>query len=607
MTAAAEACAHAALYLAGQTAVDVPQRSVFDLFAWTGEHAAKLDNALLAMGSSIAKASIVPAVAVDGVRWARLMEAKLWPEGAFSLMKAPTVAKRTGARLVSPDINGERLHRLETIARRRCIDLAPSGRLLAEWSERLARSLVDRQAAPRTWSRFYDDLKRVFDATGEKLQALTGKAIILDRARKLRPAGGQGGTSEPSPYVRDESTRRRRTKNGVPLPPSTLTQRYRFVEDKIPFSPDTVRAYVDAGLVRRYDPVEALAGLGAALGKQANDRRRREALTWAFGVARSTGNGVQEALQSARLQVPTLSGWRPATQTAFSSSWTPVGQTPESFLVMSADASPDCLRARDALLANSADWPSVPGTTKRQWVEFLKLLGVVDGLKPVAAAVQEVGTGQNWNNLVRNGAPKEGLDSDWCQEASSAAVRHPYTSYLRRGEAWRLPGQIEHADLSASGKELFHELAFRHLEAWGARYLTFEIGRFERQHRDWNQKQLPTPLATFVRSKPWIAVTTVEETRFRRPRDCWAARAKRDGPPRFMERISDTAQELVQGNDEFADLIFGRMLGLRDWQSPDTAMERLQELAAAAPSLGGTRTHGLPQGAPTRLARCIDH
>lgn len=586
MTAAAEACAHAALYLAGQTAIDVPQRSVFDLVAWTGEHAAKLDNALIGMGSSIARAPIVPAVVVDGVGWASLTEAKLWPEGAFSLMKAPEVAKRTGARLVSPDINGERLSRLETIARRKYIDLDPSGQLLAEWSERLASSLADRQAAPRIWSRFYDDLKRVFDATGEKLQALTGKAIILDRERKLRPAGGQGGTSEPCPYIRDESTRRRRTKDGVPLPPSTLTRRYRFVEEKIPFRADTMSAFVDAGLVRLYDPVEALAGLGAALGKQANDRRRREALTWAFGVAHSTGTGVQAALQGAGLQVPTLSGWRPANQTAFSSSWTPVGKTLESFLVVTADTSPDCLGARDALLANFADWPSVPGATKRQWVGFLKLLGVVDGLKPVAAAVQEVGTGQNWNNLVRNGAPKEGLDGDWCQEASRAAVGHPYTPYQRKGEAWRLPGQLEHADLSASGKELFHELAFRHLEAWGTQYLTFDIGRFERQRRDWNQKQLPTPLATFVRSKPWIAVSTDGEPRLRKSEECWAARTRRDGPPRFMERISDTILELVQGNDEFADLVFGASLGLRDWQSRDTAVERLLSLAAVARSLG---------------------
>jgi len=586
ITAMAEACAHVALYLAGQADMKIPQRSVFDFVSWTDKHAGKLDAAFDEMGSSLADAPIVPVVAVDGVRWASLTETKLWPNGAFSLMKAPEVAKRTGARLVSPKIDGERLHRLETIAGRKYLDLAPSGPRLAEWSERFARSLFDRQAAPRTWSRFYEDLNRVFEAADEELNALTGKTIILERSKQLRPAGWDSGASGTNLFVRDESTRRRRAKGGVPLPPAALTRRYRFVEEKIAFRRDTLNAFIDAGLVREFEPVEALAGLGSVLGKRANDNRRREALKWAFSVSRSAGTGIQEALWSAQLHVPTSSGWKPAAETAFSSSWTPVGQTLENFLVEAADTSPDCRRARDALLTDFADWPPVPGGTKRQWVEFLKLLGVIDGLQPVAATMQEGGEGWSWNNLVRNGDLKQGLDGDWCREASRSTFGYPYTLYRRRGEAWRLPGQIDHAELSKIGKELFHELAFRHLEACGAQYITFDVGRFDRSSRNWDKKTLPTPLATFLRSKAWIVVSTDEETRFCKANQCWAARTKRDRPPRFMERISDTVSELVQGSEEFADLVFGDALGLRDWHSPDTAAERLQALALVAPSLG---------------------
>ena len=53
-----------------------------------------------------------------------------------------------------------------------------------------------------------------------------------------------------------------------------------------------------------------------------------------------------------------------------------------------------------------------------------------------------------------------------------------------------------------------------------------------------------------------------------------------------MERISDTISELVQGSEEFADMVFGDALRLRDWHSRDTAAERLQALAVVAPSLG---------------------
>ncbi len=152
MEAAAEACAHAALYLTGQAVMQIPQHSVFDLAAWTGNHAAKLDAALDGMGRSLAVASIIPVIPIGGVRWASLTETKRWPEGTFSLMKASEVAKRTGARLVSPEIVGERLRRLKLMACRQYHSLAPSGRLLAEWSECFAHSLYERQAAIRTWS-----------------------------------------------------------------------------------------------------------------------------------------------------------------------------------------------------------------------------------------------------------------------------------------------------------------------------------------------------------------------------------------------------------------------------------------------------------------------
>ena len=585
MKAAAEACAHAALHVAGQAGTQIPQCAVFDLVAWIGRHAGQLDAALDGMGSSLADAPVVPAITDGGARWASLSGVSVWPAGAFSLMKATEVAKRTGARLVSAELNGRRLDRLRAMAKRNHLYPSPSGERLADWSERFAQSLAVRNAAARTWSRFYEDLNRVFGAAKEKLNALAGKAVMLDRSGKLRPAGGHDAASGAGVFVRSEASRRRRAKNGVPLPPATLARRYRFLDEKIPFGRDTLNAFIGAGLVREYDPVEALAGLGSALGANANDTRRREALTWAFGVWRTAGAGIQEALRSARLQVPTASGWRPATQAAFSSSWTTIGLTLENFLVEATDVSPDCRRARDALLVGFADWPAGPGGTKGQWVDFLTLLGVADGLRPVAGRLQESGEGSSWNNLARSGDAKEALDRDWCRQASLASCRHPWTMYRRRGEAWRLPGQIEHGELRDAAKEAFHELAFRHLEAHKAMCLTFDIGRFERAQRDRNRQTLPTPLATFLRSKAWIASGMHEEPRFRKASECWASRTRQGRPPRFIERVPDTVAVLLEGSEELADLVFGGALALRDWHNADTAPERLRALAVVAPGL----------------------
>ena len=589
MRAAAETCVHAALHVAGHTDPQIPRRTVFDLVAWTGEHTGELDAALQGIGRSLRDAPIVPTIAaVDGsCRWASLAAISIWPAGPFSLMKASSVSKRTGARLVSAELDDRRVDRLRTMAQRLYLDLSPSDPHLAEWSERFARSLVDQNATARTWTRFYNDLHLVFDAAGKELKALAGKTIFIDRLKKLRPAGSRDAESGARVFVRDETARRGRAKDGVPLPPSTLSRRYRFLAEKIAIRRDTLNAFIGAGLVREYDPLEALVALGSALGTNANDNRCREALTWAFRVWRSAGADIQEKLRRACLRVPTSSGWRLATEAAFSSSWTPIGRALENFLVEASDTSPDCRRARDALLVDFADWSATSGGTKGQWVAFLKLLGVADGHRPLAGRLRESDWGSTWTSLVYGGDAKAAMDEDWCREASCAALfRHPYTKYSTRGAAWRLPGQIEHDELPETAKEKFHELAFGHLAAYNAEYLTFLVGRYERLRRDWNEQTLPTPLATFLRSKPWIAVSGAEgKPSLRKADECWASRTRQGRPPRFMERIPDVAAELVESSEDLADLVFSDAIGLRDWNSPDTAPERLRALAAVARAL----------------------
>ena len=464
-------------------------------------------------------------------------------------------------------------------------NLRPSGERLAEWSESFARSLAERNAKPRTWSRFYNDLGPVFRAAGANLPALAGKRIMLDRSKRLRAAGVDGASGR-SVFVRTETPRRRRTKGGVPLPPATLARRYRFVDEKIRFRRETLNALLEADLVREYDPVEALSGLASALGARANDNRRREALTWAFRVWRATGGTIEDALRNAELRVPTLSGWQPATQAAYSSSWTPVGRILENFLMEASDTSPDCRRAREGLLVGFTDWPMVPGGSKRRWVEFLALLGVSDGLRPVPGEMLARGEGWRWRQFVRKGAAEEALDEDWCKEASLTSFRHPYTVYQRKGEAWRFPGQMEHEELPEGAKEMFHELAFRHLEAQDAEFLTFDVGRFERTRPYWDKRNVPTPLATFLRTRAWVAVGAREELAFRRPHECWAARTRRQRPPRFVDRLPDALAGLVEGSEDLSKLVFGT-LGLRDWHDEGTATERLEALAAVAPALAG--------------------
>ena len=88
LKAAAEASARAALHIARKADTPTLQRAVFDLFAWTGPHAGKLDAAFDGLGSSLKDAPVVPVIPVDRCHWSSLSGVHVWPAGRFSLMKA---------------------------------------------------------------------------------------------------------------------------------------------------------------------------------------------------------------------------------------------------------------------------------------------------------------------------------------------------------------------------------------------------------------------------------------------------------------------------------------------------------------------------------------
>ena len=263
-----------------------------------------------------------------------------------------------------------------------------------------------------------------------------------------------------------------------------------------------------------------------------------------------------------------------------------MGTTLENYLVEAAEQSADCRRARDLLLVGQQDWPVSLQDAKRHWRHFLELIGVADGLRPVPARMTRRGSPSYlWNGVLRDGKPTEGLDEDWCAEVARISLNHPYTDdYLMKGEAWRLPGQIEHEALPETVKEAFCFLVFEHLKTHGKTYFQFKVGRFERYQSHWDRQILPTPLATFLRSRSWIAASTQDGMAFRNSRDCWASRARRHWPPRFIDRVPEAMADFAEG-EEFAELAFGETLRLRNWQSQETAVARLQVLASVSASL----------------------
>ena len=336
----------------------------------------------------------------------------------------------------------------------------------------------------------------------------------------------------------------------MPLPPPTLTRRYRFLDEKIlirPRHPERLHQGQPCARIRSDGSPEV--GLGSALGTKANDNRRREALTWAFSVWRTAGAGIQKALWSARLYgYRQSSGWRLATQAAFSSSWTSIGLTLENFLVEASDTSPDCRRARNALLVDFADWPSGHGGTKRHWVSFLMLLGVdgrteARGGTSCRKAVKD-GPGTVWCATV---TAKAALDQDWCTEASPVclpkSVHDVQQKRLSRGDC---RGRSSTRNCPKPRRRRSTELAFRHLEVHNAKYLTFTVGRY----RPRSQRILePANAPHAARDVPAIQEPGSPLARTRETRLPEGERVLGDPHeagaelPRFLECMPDTVSE----------------------------------------------------------------
>lgn len=578
MEAAAEACAAATLSIVEHD-MPIPSQAVFDLFAWTGEHEEKLDSALESAGSSLNEAKAIPIIVPKGEQaWSNLSEISIYPQGPFSLLKNKEVAKHVGAHLVSNELDDRRIKRLEEVAQRVCFTLTPSGETLAEWSEVFAHSLKERKITPSTWSKFYKDLPLLFEACDANLAELNRKLIFYDRSGKLRPAGGHGEEGQSGVFIRSDVPKGKRKKAGIPLPPAALSRRYRFLDEKIKLGSDTLDTFTKIDLTREYNPIEALSGLKSVLGENANEKQREEALGWVFRVwcATTKDNGIEDRLLEAGLYVPTLSGWCPAKQAAFSSSWkTPNGKTLEDYLTEAAKLSSDCREARNFLLVSQEKWPIEILKTNKDWTRFLEIIGVTDGLKPVKGHLMYKGLGHQWNYILQNGDPTEALDTDWCAESKvmDSRCRFRNTEYTRKGHAWRMPGQMEHDSLSKKAREALCTLIFEHLKIHETHYFQFKI----ESRRDLNI--LPTPLATFLRSKAWISTMTQDRDAFRSPGQCWASRGSRNPPPRFVDRVLESVANFSK-ESKLAELAFSNDgLGLRNWQNETTAIDRLQELA----------------------------
>lgn len=587
LDAAAYTAAAAALAIVDGS-LDVPEASVVDLAAWAPSHGPRIIGAFDALKLPLKAAEIWPVVSGGTVRWAGFDTLYAWPDVRVRQLTPSRLATAADAAIILSELGEARLSRVKALASAVSLPLTLTEAVLGDWSETIAgKFAAEKKWSPTRWRSLLEDIVALFTAAGLRLSALEGRKILISGDENLIAATARGMEGAPPVFVRVRSGKGRGG-DGPPSPPPSLARKFRFVHEGVELGEVTQRAFEKAGLLRRYDALEILGGIKGALGASPTELQRRDALTWAFKVWRAGGGKVvEDALRAAELHAPTLAGWHPIPNALASTSWGPLGRTLEPYLHDAAPISPDCADQRDRLLISFADWPLAATDDRREdWQRFLGVLGLVDGLRPIAGTVRAKGTPSNyWLPLFRTGKADIGLDAAWVERASKQSLDYPQTDFNRKGEVWRLPGQLEHSSLPEAAREALSELIVAYLREQGENQLAFTVEHW----RGWEKATLPTPLAVFLREAAWVASTRGDEVAFSAPRNSWSTTAARQPPPRFVARFASEPGQRAG----LPAILFDPRIGLRDWSDPASAPQRLAALAGAVDDLSAAERRDL--------------
>ena len=583
LEAAAEACAAAALKII-ENKLAVDESSVVDLITWSQPHVEKILEGFEKLEKQFASSDIWPVMAARGFGWSSLENLYQWPTIGIKYLKPRRLAKVVNAAILPTELGEKRLARIADLAKSVLLPLDLQEEVLAGWVAGVASNLASvKGTSKKMWGEFYDDIVTLFSVSSLNLSVLQGKPLFIDgKGGILEAKETSTGSYEPI-FVRSRGARGR-NRSGPPKPPSSLSRRLKFLDDQIALSEDTLREFEKAGLVRRYDALEVLESTTASLAGKATDIQRRDCLRWTFRVWLNTGGGgaLETVLFKAKLHVPTSTGWTSSNEAFFSASWTRAGKDLELFLRDACGQSPDCAHQKERLLQDYEDWP-VTSTQDRKsdWVRFLNVLGVRDGLHPIAGKIKGRGTPSNyWHRLFFHGDQEIGLGDTWVRAVRAERLAHPQTEYLLEGKCWRFPGQLEHDALTHSAKETLSCLITAYLKDKGSEQFEFEVVHW----RGVERAKFPTPLQLFLRDASWMSVHRRNEASLSRPSKCWSTQTLRQVPPQFVHRFTAEPGIRISAPDVF----FDERVGLRDWTASRSVVERLSALADALNDLSAS-------------------
>ncbi|MFF4850468.1 sacsin N-terminal ATP-binding-like domain-containing protein [Streptomyces sp. NPDC001194] len=515
-----------------------------------------------------------------GETWSSLQDSAAWPEGKrpWRVLTADALAE-AGAPLLATSVGPVRHTRLDKLCRTLLSrPLRAPAQLTAEWVERVATTLPreDEMTAGRLWGDFYSDIAVAFARDPE---ALRGRRILLDQSMRLRsalsgvtdsPQKGEVVFFHPDTAGGDSAAQ-------VPSDLKALRRRIAFTHPAIAWDiqgRDFLQGY---RLVRPYELDRVFDALQDLLSEHPSEALSRDVLTFAFRQYPALTEAQRRRLPRIPFRVPLATNvWDKAVRCSFSAAWGTEGALRlDGFLNEGGARVPALASQRDWWINGPESWP-IPVQDRAGWVEFLKALGVCDGLRLTRVGERikpSYGNDLGPVSLAVRFGLGDRLAAVWTADVRARWTKfaHPWTQYEFTRAPAHLAGGSEVAALTDAARREFAELLIHGLRTWSQEMLTFSVHRPTYQFKD--EHVWPTPLASFLRGLDWLPVEHPDGPAFVAPRQAWFST---DGElPAFIPALPLSIRRLL-ADKEVADRLL--QLGLRRWDDPQHAGASVRQL-----------------------------
>jgi hypothetical protein len=585
---AAELCLAIAGTLAdaGETAPEFVGAAV-DALSWTNERD-RVFEACTRLDVDVGSL-MLPSMRRPGTsdRWARLDKIYNWDDQRYRILHRNWLVRVCDLPMLPRKLGPSRMQALDAFVNDTDFPLTAPSETWAKWVPQLAADLARRRKlVRRDWEDFYADLA----SSPAVLSYLRGTEIFRLADGSCGRANSQDTSEESELFINpvpEQLQRRRKRLSGTALfPPDSIAKRMIFADPDLNWPPAVTNAFFEAQLATEYSLPRVLSKMGKLLGKRPRQASVIAALGWAFAAYKSLKSvEMEQALRTANLSIPLAGNTRrSASSVYFGAGWRDTkGDLLSEFLEAAPEEARSLRHLREGLLTSWEAWPFKEKGTSAEWVHFMRLLGVRDGLvavrhasvaKPMYEWMRfrssdegplsiETAIGTWWRQAVRKANPADGF-------------RYQSGSYQTGETLYSFPGQAEHPSMSPAARFLYARLI---VLALGDLPPSFLVTVLHRTGGNADSVSLESPLAAFLRRAEWLPIGGADEVAWRRPDQCWYA-PRSEQLPRFVAKMARSIRDIFDGSQsarEFAS----RNLGLRLWSDPTSAISRFEDLGTA--------------------------